>query len=234
MAAATKSRRIPKAFYVYTFAYPAGMPNAGAVFYVGKGTSLHRMDHHFKEAVGGCQCQKCQAIRSVWDTGLPVERRIIFDTVDEQGALQHEQESIARYQSEHLTNKRGVEREDQSSNDLLTDKKDWPELAIRYPDQWKKAVETIFPSRRNQSSRSEKTKTPLRRYREELCGPKVTQEHMALQVGVSLQWYRHLENNPAQPTSYTTALAILRSINAEHQARGVSTLTLDDLYLNII
>lgn len=75
--------------------------------------------------------------------------------------------------------------------------------------------------------------TRLRRFRKELT-PKVTQERIAQQVGVSLQWYRQIENHPEQPTSYTTARAIMRAINAERQARNMPALSLDDLGLTIV
>ncbi len=77
-------------------------------------------------------------------------------------------------------------------------------------------------------------RTLLRQYRAELNAPKVTQEQIASLVGISLQWYRQLENNPEQPTSYTTARAILQAINTERQARNLALLTLDQLNLHIV
>lgn len=76
-------------------------------------------------------------------------------------------------------------------------------------------------------------RTLLRQYRTELA-PKVTQEKIAQQVGISLQWYRQIENSPEQPTSYTTATRILTAINAERQARTLPALTLDKLNLHIV
>jgi DNA-binding XRE family transcriptional regulator len=73
----------------------------------------------------------------------------------------------------------------------------------------------------------------LRQYRKELS-PKVTQERIARQVGISLQWYRQIENHPEQPTSYTTANALLRAINTERQARNLEALALDQLNLKIV
>lgn len=75
-------------------------------------------------------------------------------------------------------------------------------------------------------------RTLLRQYRVELS-PKVTQEQIAQRVGISLQWYRQIENSPDQPTSYTTAKNILSAINIERAARGLAAIALDDLSLNI-
>lgn len=77
-------------------------------------------------------------------------------------------------------------------------------------------------------------KTQLRQLREELNNPRVSQETMARQVGVSLQWYRQLENGLAANTSYTTANALLCAINAERQRRNLETLTLDQLGVHIV
>jgi len=77
------------------------------------------------------------------------------------------------------------------------------------------------------------TRTLLRQYRLELS-PKVTQEKIAQQVGISLQWYRQIENSPDQPTSYTTARNILTAINSERLARDLPALSLDNLNLHIV
>lgn len=100
---------IPKSHYIYEFSYPQHMPDfpGGTVFYVGKGTSLSRMDSHFTEATGGCDCDKCRAIRSVWNTGLAVARRIVFETTDEREAIREEKVRIARHLSPYLTNVQG-------------------------------------------------------------------------------------------------------------------------------
>lgn len=79
----------------------------GTVFYVGKGTSLFRMDNHFTEAASGCDCDKCGAIRSVWNAGLVVVRRIVFETTDEQEAMREEKARIAQHRSPYLTNVHG-------------------------------------------------------------------------------------------------------------------------------
>lgn len=77
-------------------------------------------------------------------------------------------------------------------------------------------------------------KTRLRQLREELANPKVSQEAIARQAGISLQWYRQLENGLAPNTSFTSANALLRAFNAERQSRGREAITLDNLELNIV
>jgi DNA-binding XRE family transcriptional regulator len=77
-------------------------------------------------------------------------------------------------------------------------------------------------------------KSRLRQLREELTNPKVSQEAMARKVGISLQWYRQLENGQQQNTSWSTVTAILRALNAERQMRGLADLTLDELGLKIV
>lgn len=97
---------IPKSHYVYEFAYPQNMPLpwSGETFYVGKGTRLTRMDDHFKEAVNGCSCLKCQAIRLVWKAGLAVSRRIVFESTNELEVFQKEKQTIIKRKSPFLTN----------------------------------------------------------------------------------------------------------------------------------
>jgi DNA-binding XRE family transcriptional regulator len=77
-------------------------------------------------------------------------------------------------------------------------------------------------------------KTRLRQFREELTGPKVSQEALARQANLSLQWYRQLESGQAPNTSFTTAKAILKAINTERQARNLACLDLEQLELNIV
>jgi DNA-binding XRE family transcriptional regulator len=77
-------------------------------------------------------------------------------------------------------------------------------------------------------------KTRLRQFREELVNPRVSQEAIARQAGISLQWYRQLENGQAPNTSWSSANALLRAFNAERQGRGKDALTLDQLELNIV
>jgi DNA-binding XRE family transcriptional regulator len=77
-------------------------------------------------------------------------------------------------------------------------------------------------------------KTRLRQLREELCDPKVSQEAIARQAGLSLQWYRQLENGLAPNTSWTSANSILRAFNAEREQRKQEVLTLDQLELKIV
>ena len=74
----------------------------------------------------------------------------------------------------------------------------------------------------------------LRQLRAELAQPKVSQEKMARQAGLSLQWYRLLENGKQNRTSWTTANALLSAFNTERQARGLETLELDALALHIV
>jgi hypothetical protein len=97
---------IPKSHYVYEFAYPQEMPElAGIIFYVGKGTSLSRMNDHFREAASEkCDCAKCEAIRSVWAAGLAVVRKIVFTSGDEKITLDEESRRIIRHRSPYLTN----------------------------------------------------------------------------------------------------------------------------------
>lgn len=75
--------------------------------------------------------------------------------------------------------------------------------------------------------------TRLRQIRKELSSPKVTQESLASRAGVTVQWLRRLESHN-QPTSYTTAKALLSAINAERQERNLPALSLDDLGLTIV
>lgn len=77
-------------------------------------------------------------------------------------------------------------------------------------------------------------KTHLRRFREELTKPKVSQETMARKVGVSLQWYRKLESGEQQNTSYSTAMAILKAFNAEQRSRELEVVSFDQLGLKIV
>ena len=68
-----------KPFYVYEFSYPEEIPErAGIVFYVGMSNTLTRLDKHLTEASGPCGCERCCAIRSIWDEDLLVVRRVVF------------------------------------------------------------------------------------------------------------------------------------------------------------
>jgi excisionase family DNA binding protein len=96
---------IPQSYYVYEFSYPEGMPElAGIIFYVGKGTGLHRMNVHLNEAASGCDCAKCNAIRSIWGAGLVVARRIVFESSSETDTLDEGKRRILQHRSPHLTN----------------------------------------------------------------------------------------------------------------------------------
>jgi DNA-binding XRE family transcriptional regulator len=77
-------------------------------------------------------------------------------------------------------------------------------------------------------------KTKLRQLRKELSNPKVSQEAIARQAGLSLQWYRRLENGLAPNTSFTSANALLQAFNAERQQRNHEAITLDQLELHIV
>lgn len=88
----------PKTFYVYTYAYPNG-----TIFYVGKGTN-GRIDEHEREARNSCPCRKCSVIRSIWASGKPVQKRIVYETFDEQEALEREQTLIRSHTGPDLTN----------------------------------------------------------------------------------------------------------------------------------
>lgn len=112
-----ESREIPPSYYVYEFSFPDGtvldeddgeVNLSGVVFYVGKGTLASRMDHHFREAASGCECDKCNAIRAIWDAGLVVVRRIVFETLDEVEALNHERFLINTHMGPYLTNVMGT------------------------------------------------------------------------------------------------------------------------------
>lgn len=106
-------REIPVSYYVYEFSFPKktileedGIRTdvSGVVFYVGKGTSASRMDSHFREAANGCECDKCDTIRLMWDAGLVVVRRIVFETLNEAEALDREKFLINAHMGPHLTN----------------------------------------------------------------------------------------------------------------------------------
>ncbi len=77
-------------------------------------------------------------------------------------------------------------------------------------------------------------KTRLRQLREELTNPKMSQEAIARKAGVSLQWYRLLETGQQTNTSLTTAKALLNAFNTERLSRSQTTLTIDQLDLNIV
>jgi hypothetical protein len=51
-------------------------PRTGEAFYVGKGTGS-RVRAHEVEAHQGVRSAKCNRIRDIWRSGLPVERRIV-------------------------------------------------------------------------------------------------------------------------------------------------------------
>lgn len=71
----------------------------------------------------------------------------------------------------------------------------------------------------------------LRQFREQMT-PKITQEGMARQVGITHQWYRLIECG--RNTSWTTANAILTALNAERMSRDLDPLNLEQLDLKIV
>lgn len=90
-----------KTWYVYAYAFPDG-----TVFYVGKGNHA-RIDDHEREARNGCDCDKCRIIRQIWESGHPVQKRIVFETLVEAEALVQERSLIERYTGPQLTNIHG-------------------------------------------------------------------------------------------------------------------------------
>lgn len=85
-------------YYVYTLAY-----SDGQVFYVGKGQG-RRVYQHETEARSGCNCSKCQIIRKIWASGMQVLKNIIFETNEEQKALEQEAQLINQYDGSLLAN----------------------------------------------------------------------------------------------------------------------------------
>lgn len=113
----------PQTWYVYTYSFPDD-----TVFYVGKGTG-NRINNHEDEAVRGCDCRKCITIREIWASGMPIKKRIVFETLIEKDALVREEELIQEYSSEHLTNVRttSVPKDNKSKQDAVT-KQDTPPM----------------------------------------------------------------------------------------------------------
>jgi len=93
-----------KNHYVYTLAYPHGtnLP-VGTIFYVGKGYA-DRIEAHEKEARTSHLCEKCRVIRSIWLAGGQVQRKIVFETDDENEALAAERDWIIKCRSPYLLN----------------------------------------------------------------------------------------------------------------------------------
>lgn len=90
--------KAPTTWYNYLYMFPDE-----TVFYVGKGQK-GRIDEHEKEAQTGCLCEKCKAIRIIWKCGHPVRKRIVFETLVEDEAIENEKKLIVQYDSEYLTN----------------------------------------------------------------------------------------------------------------------------------
>ena len=85
-------------FYVYFLCHPDGVP-----FYIGKGQG-NRIVHHEKEARTGCECSKCQMIRTLWAQGDQVRYQIVLETDNEHAALAYERDLIRQYGLVNLTN----------------------------------------------------------------------------------------------------------------------------------
>jgi hypothetical protein len=57
---------------------------------------------------GGCDCEKCHVIRKIWESGEPVQKRIVYETLTEQETLEYESHLINNvYGLENLTNRNG-------------------------------------------------------------------------------------------------------------------------------
>lgn len=105
-----------KLFYEYLLRYPQGffvgnVDVSGVVFYVGKGTPypvwrcIERIDIHEQEARRGCDCGKCQTIRSVWAKGQQIIKEKVFKSSHEHEVLAKEQTDIKiTYAGPYLTN----------------------------------------------------------------------------------------------------------------------------------
>lgn len=93
-----KSITTPR-FVVYALCFPNGKP-----FYIGRGGPARPFAHKY-EARNGCQCAKCETIRSIWRSGQEVSRFIMLATDDEQEATAHEADLIALHNLDTLTNK---------------------------------------------------------------------------------------------------------------------------------
>lgn len=87
-----------KTWYVYVYAYPDGQ-----VFYIGKGTKA-RMFSHENEARTNCACEKCNTIRSIWVRGVPVQKKIVFESFLEAEVAAYEVALIRSNANEQLMN----------------------------------------------------------------------------------------------------------------------------------
>lgn len=85
-------------FYVYTLAYPDGK-----VFYVGKGQG-DRMLAHLAHARAGKQSEKCEVIRSIWQSGRDVRITKVQEGLSEADAYALERRLIEGQKYENLTN----------------------------------------------------------------------------------------------------------------------------------
>lgn len=74
-------------------------------FYVGKGKGA-RVGDHEREARRGRNNAKCAYIRAVWESGGQIGQVIVFETNDEQEALDYERVLISQIGLGNLTNER--------------------------------------------------------------------------------------------------------------------------------
>lgn len=97
----------PYDYYVYTLSYPKYSGRMGPyarIFYVGKGVGI-RIYVHEEDARRGCKCHKCCVIRSIWEHGCSVDKKIVFVSSDENEACRCERELIDKIGIKNLVNK---------------------------------------------------------------------------------------------------------------------------------
>jgi hypothetical protein len=94
----TNTIKPSKRFYVYILC------DGDVPFYVGKGSGS-RVYHHETEARTDCGCPKCCHIRSVWERGHEVIKKIVFESDNEYEAVRRERELIASIGRVNLCNR---------------------------------------------------------------------------------------------------------------------------------
>lgn len=136
---------VTKNFYTYILRYPDGcfdddsIDVSGVVFYVGKGKKKRAFSHR-NEARSSCICKKCDVIRSVWKAGKDYSTKIIFQTDNEEEALQHEIKCITEtYASLYLVNTKGNASGRQMRKQVLI------EQAKREAQAFLKEAELLLP-----------------------------------------------------------------------------------------
>jgi hypothetical protein len=114
-------REVPVTYIVYEFSYPQEMPGglAGIVFYVGMADNTFRLDDHLFIAAGhrkkGYDSANSQVIRSIWDAGLVVVRKIVYETLSKSDAETKEGDLIKFHQLSYLTNTYKLKRKSPES-----------------------------------------------------------------------------------------------------------------------